>query len=344
MLGLDGADVAWIYYYVHAGTHPNPRIAVNATHQAWKTYSSSLYIFGFILGAYNAIFWILFFLSPYGPRRHTTQMSRKGVIVRSTSSLPEDGSQKAASWPPKSDSWPKIRRALEFALLVPMAVVLSTAPFAVPWIAMPLMQEFAWNHRCDSWPVEAVLVGRAGSNAHSTATFFFDHAEAYSFDLYDRMSLLYRYQEGDKEQPSFPMPTLQNVTYDLSTSSAVGICLFSGQKQNCLSANMDLDLDSTSYLRFEIAADLGFGVRHHVLHAIDHDWQYSDDAPSMILRDELTGESVLRTAVTKRGDCAQLKVCLNTSNEARMLVPIGLMLIFQEKWAGGTTCGPKKGA
>ncbi|EJD37916.1 hypothetical protein AURDEDRAFT_173055 [Auricularia subglabra TFB-10046 SS5] len=281
---LSCADALWIHYYVHAGTHPNPRIAVNATHEAWNAFSVCLYIYGFLLATFNT-----------------------GLVV-----------------------------------LLPFAITLSTGPFIAPWVVMPVMQKHAWDHRCETWPVEVVLVGRARSNAHSTATFFINGVEGYQYGLYEGRSFLYQFQEGDADPLQIPMPTLQNVTYDLSSSSAVGVCLFSGQKQDCVSVNMDLDLDNKSYLRFEIDADLGFGVRHYILHAIDRDWQYSDDAPSMILRDEATGESVLRTAVTKPGDCTQLKVCVHTTNEARMLVPIGLLLIFQEKWAAGTTCGPKK--
>ncbi|EJD47288.1 hypothetical protein AURDEDRAFT_163898 [Auricularia subglabra TFB-10046 SS5] len=206
------------------------------------------------------------------------------------------------------------------------------------------MSQWAWNHRCDTWPVEVVLVGRPQENAHSSATFFFERQKAYTFDLYDGRSFVYRSQVADEQDPAVPAPVLQNVTYDLNSARVTGSCSSSGSQRDCLSANMTLDLDSSSYLEFSIAADLGSETRFYALRAVDHDWQYSNDAPSMILRDPQTGESIVRTVVTKRDDCKQLKVCVNTRDEARMLVPLGLILIYQEKWASGTTCGPKKGS
>lgn len=340
MVVLVTADAVWIYYYILAGTRPNPRFAANATHRAWTAYSSALNIFGFLLGAYNTIVWFLYFRNVHQHRRGLSPARRPAVEKDQ-----EPKSSVVLSFPELLR--PRSRRAytiLNLGVLLPVAIILIVGPFVVPLVSMPLAQQWAWDHRCDTWPVEVVLIGRPQENVHSSAVFSFERQKAYTFDLYDGRSFVYRSQVADEQNSAFPPPELQNITYDLSTARVAGSCSFAGEQRDCLSANMTLDLDSASYLEFEIAANLGAGPQRYALRSVDHDWQYSNDAPSMILRDPRTGESVLRTVVTKRGDCAQLKVCANTRNEARMLVPIGLILIYQEKWASGTTCGPKKGS
>lgn len=185
--------------------------------------------------------------------------------------------------------------------------------------------------------MEVVLQGRHPSEATSSATFSFDDGRGYTYDLYNGRSLLYRYPDI----ANTTLPTLQNVTFDLTMSQISGQCLLSAHHFDCLSGQMDQDLDSTTHLTFNFTADLGFGNQTSALRAVDRDWQYSDDAPSLILHDLNVGRNVMRTAVTKRGDCTQLKICANDFGEANLLVPVGRILIAQEKWSVGTTCGPK---
>jgi len=103
----------------------------------------------------------------------------------------------------------------------------------------------------------------------------------------------------------------------------------------CTNGTIDQDLTSDTYLTFSFTDGVA-------LRAVDHEWQFSDDAPSVLLRDQ-AGRNILRTVVTKPGDCTQLKVCAIDVAEEQFLVPIGLLLFSQETFAAGPTCGGSSG-
>lgn len=56
----------------------------------------------------------------------------------------------------------------------------------------------------------------------------------------------------------------------------------------------------------------------------------------MLLKDS-SGVEVIRTDVTKKGDCTQLKVCAAQQNGGSIIVPIGLILIRQMDYAVSCT-------
>lgn len=68
------------------------------------------------------------------------------------------------------------------------------------------------------------------------------------------------------------------------------------------------------------------------MQAVDKDWQFKNDAPSVLLRDE-NGEEVVRTDVTKLHNCRQLKVCVAKTSGPGGIFPIGLLLISQSDYA-----------
>lgn len=70
--------------------------------------------------------------------------------------------------------------------------------------------------------------------------------------------------------------------------------------------------------------------------AIDKVWANTpaDDAPSFILEDKNTNTTRLRTAVTMKGDCTQLKLCLAGGNDVADLLPaVGLALFHQDEYS-----------
>lgn len=77
----------------------------------------------------------------------------------------------------------------------------------------------------------------------------------------------------------------------------------------------DLRTDTTSHMR-----------------AVDRQWSFQDDAPSVLFRDDHSVE-VMRTDVTKPRDCRQLKVCIAKDAGPDIIFPIGLLLIRQSDYA-----------
>jgi hypothetical protein len=73
------------------------------------------------------------------------------------------------------------------------------------------------------------------------------------------------------------------------------------------------------------------------LRAVDKDWAFSNDAPSFILRDvqpdDTLGDIAVRTAVTQKGNCTALKLCLARPTGMDMLAPLGLALLRQDGYA-----------
>lgn len=73
------------------------------------------------------------------------------------------------------------------------------------------------------------------------------------------------------------------------------------------------------------------------LRAVDNQWTFTAYAPSVVLRDSDSGMEVIRTDVTKKNDCTQLKVCAVQNNGADIVVPIGLIFIQQMGYASYCT-------
>ncbi|EJD45328.1 hypothetical protein AURDEDRAFT_184814 [Auricularia subglabra TFB-10046 SS5] len=322
---LNAADIIWMYFYVWTGTHPNPRTIINSGDGRWSAFQTGMNFFGFILSTFNAVAWFLVYRSglifttparstprpPASPREKTLTPASTFLSRRSTQK--PKNSQKAIAW-----------------MLSPLAIATILAPFVTPFAALPLAQEWAWNHRCDGWPIEIVLKGQSTPGVQSTATFMQHHALLYIFALYNQRSFAYVPSSAASASP----PRVRNITYDLAYSTFTSIC-----SEPCVSGTMDQDIQGISRLTFVVHSSPG--NRTSTLRAVDKGWQAPSEAPSVILRDETDGFEAMRTVVTKRGDCAALKVCVAELGEPEMLVPVGMLLVFMEKWAAGSTCGKK---
>jgi hypothetical protein len=81
-----------------------------------------------------------------------------------------------------------------------------------------------------------------------------------------------------------------------------------------------------NYLSFNLT-DLRSNSTTNLL-AVDKEWAFGNSAPNVILKDS-NGAEVIRTDVTKKGDCTQLKVCAARDSGASIMAPIGLILLRQ---------------
>jgi hypothetical protein len=137
---------------------------------------------------------------------------------------------------------------------------------------------------------------------------------------------------------------MQMISYDFVNSTFTGNCTSGVHVDSqdspatsfeCVNGNFTADLDSSSYLSF-IINDLRSN-KTTTYTSVDKEWQFPDDAPSLILHDE-EGNWVMRTAVTSVQSCEMLKLCVENLTEAQMFVPIGMILIYQGQFAASQTC------
>lgn len=68
------------------------------------------------------------------------------------------------------------------------------------------------------------------------------------------------------------------------------------------------------------------------LRAVDKQWAFSKDAPSVLLKDD-SGTEILKTDVTKYRDCTQLKICAGQDSGPGIIVPLAVILIRQSEYA-----------
>ena len=164
----------------------------------------------------------------------------------------------------------------------------------------------------------------------------------------------------DTQQSSIPLdfyPTLQYVQYEFINDTMNGNCTVPTAPGSanttslaCMTGMFDpgnfLHLNMTSAVPLNNTANASATPSTTVsLRAMDKQWSFSDDAPSLILRQtdsvfSRLQELVLRTAVTKQSDCTELKVCLAGTGSgpgsvvgAEVMAPLGLILMRQADYA-----------
>ena len=183
----------------------------------------------------------------------------------------------------------------------------------------------------------------------------------YSFDIDANSSDFgsFHLRQFDVDQASITLrfyPTLQQIDYNFINNTVTGNCTVPVSQG---SSNTTLNQCVTG--SFDLGEPLGFNLNSAVplnttfnassvpfistpLKTVDKQWTFGDDAPSLILRTD-SGSSdvdkiVLRTAVTKKGDCTQLKICVagppsgpEPTVGGSVMVPLGIILMRQADYA-----------
>jgi len=193
-----------------------------------------------------------------------------------------------------------------------------------------------WNHGCDNYPIQIILDGRAHNEPSyypNTARFFQGALPAYTYDLFqssaDDWSFNLRTIDApDLNQSAPEYPSISNITYDFRDFTVSGNCTSppSNATTQCISGSFN----PNNFLSFSLH-DLRTNATSN-LRAVDKQWAFSNDAPSFILKDD-SGAEVLRTDVTKYGDCTQLKICAAQDTGPGIIVPLALILIRQSEYA-----------
>ncbi|KAI0080681.1 hypothetical protein K474DRAFT_1704492 [Panus rudis PR-1116 ss-1] len=324
-LVVNGFDAVWLYFYVMACVNPNPRTAVNITHSKFAAYEGMMFFFGFVWGVVNLAMAGIYYTLAFGGRRVLPPVLSFLMVL------------------------------FNVLIMFPIWAFLVIMPFFGGWIVVPLAQRYAWDHRCDSYPMYAILDAKAYNGpryvpnvAHfyqrgqSQSLFTFDINENEDGDLWG-----FHLREWDADQASIPIdmyPTLQTDFLRLHRQLEHRFRQF-----GTFDVGDPLSFNLTSVVPLNNTFDLStVASSNTILRTLDKQWAFSDDAPSFILRtvdpsDDSLKDTVVRSAVTKKGDCTQLKVCLaglpdqqGTIVGGPVLAPLGIILMRQADY--GVAC------
>ncbi|EJD46138.1 hypothetical protein AURDEDRAFT_164796 [Auricularia subglabra TFB-10046 SS5] len=319
--GIQACQAVWIYYYIRTCVHPNPRIAINSKHSMWSAYVAFMYIFGaldsmlnfVVAGAVGIQFLMFSFVDTLG---------------------------KALS--------------LVLAIIVPaIAAAFIVMPMFGGLIVLGPVQRHTYNHRCDEFRLQVVLDGagyRDPRYVPDIAQFSLaggrGGAPLFSYDL-EQIEVdvwTFAFRTFDAPEDTIPpelVPTLRSVSYNFADSSINGTCATPGGNDTlCVTGTFN----PGHHMSFDLFANTTGTRVHTPSRIVDREWAFTDDAPSLILRtvedDGKLGDVILRTAVTKKGDCTKLKVCVDGDSDddagavgASVLVPLGLILARQGDYA-----------
>lgn len=184
----------------------------------------------------------------------------------------------------------------------------------------------------------------------------------YTFDIDTDSSDFgtFHLREFDVDQASIPLqfyPTLQQINYNFINNTVTGNCtvpVSQGSSNTTTSQCVSGSFDLGQPLSFNVASAVPSNATFNAssvetirtsLRTVDKQWTFGDDAPSLILREVDTNnlqleEIVLRTAVTKKGDCTRLKICVagppsvtNPTVGGAVMVPLGIILMRQADYS-----------
>lgn len=319
------SQATYIINYVMAGSIPNSRTLVNYPHQRWKPFAIGVYIFGFLVGCTNILFW-----SSYCDRAvkwfRTTTLSRRFRL----------------------QFW-----SIHLMIVIPTAFFFCIAPLFSPFAALPLSQQYQWSHRCDSpFQGEALLTGGTFEHSEPQAllSLYYAQPESTTRSIYLQYILI---RNGDSDiwtldlypnttsaivVPSELFSFVRSISYDLNKNTVTALCSTISQSGavNMTAAQPCMWGYFIRKHQFAFFLNNTLTYTETVLRGTYDEWQYPDDAPSFTLNavepDGRLGGVVMQTAVTKRNHCEILKICLSSRNPTLdILTPLGLAL-----WAQNT--------
>jgi len=336
----------WIYFYVRAAVDPNPHTWVNKSHSGFKAFQICMFIYGTLVSVVNTcITYVLF----------STDLDR--------------------GYKPLVQRYIRMPRIILYIAIFPVAAFFCIMPAFGGLIVLAIAQNAAWNHRCDPYPMYVILDGRSVKNPSYTPNVarFYQQGSSQSLFTYDVNSnsnadfWTFQLREFDTAQSLIPLnlyPTLQDVQYDFINDTITGNCTVPAAPGSSITNSTSCTsgtFNPNNWLSFNLTSSIPLNdttvpapSTTTFLQAVDKQWAFTNDAPSLILdtvnpATSALQQAVLQTAVTKRGDCTQLKVCIagisgreSSLVGAEVMAPLGLILIRQADYATECTT-PKKG-
>jgi hypothetical protein len=138
---------------------------------------------------------------------------------------------------------------------------------------------------------------------------------------------------GPSNLTSTPFPDVSSISYNLADLTFSVYCRHTPSSTvPCATGNYT----TSPYLSF-IIRDSNTGEETR-LRAQDKEWEFSNDAPSFILRFQDSGGHLsnvnIQSAVTKRSHCETLKICVSSRTpDFATLVPLGIVFMAQDVYS-----------
>ncbi|KDQ60510.1 hypothetical protein JAAARDRAFT_712541 [Jaapia argillacea MUCL 33604] len=227
-------------------------------------------------------------------------------------------------------------------LLVPIGFGFMVMTCYGPFLVRSWAEKYAWDHGCNSFPVQIVLqaAGCFGTNL-AVAHYFIDGSPMYTYQL-DRSNFLnFSLQTIDSSSlatnfSSPEYPSIHSIAYDFVNKTIAGNCTSPTIAPNstipCLSGTF---YPSNNHLSFNMTDSRENSSSY--LRGTDKEWFFNEDPPRLVLEDE-GGTTVLETDVASR--CTLLKVCMGKRDAGpETIVPIALVLWKQMDFASYCDCG-----
>ena len=248
--------------------------------------------------------------------------------------------------------WPDVKPVaiISAFILPPICAFFIVVPTFGSIIFTTPLRQVAYNHRCDSWAAQVVLDRRGHKDPLSlpNKALFVTAGESrplFSFELDQPEASLARFYLRKFESPEETIepqyiPALREIVYDFTNLRVNGTC--GTDATPCLSGNFEMDRLMMD-LKFNVTADSP--EVHSRAQSSDKSWTWTDEHPALIYKtlfdNEGLGDAVLRTTVTRAGDCTRLKVCLAGSKVEGsggvfgpdVLAPLGILLAKQSQYA-----------
>lgn len=241
-----------------------------------------------------------------------------------------------------------------FAPLIGLKKAQVVSGYAICSTNTLIAPQEAWDHRCDQFSVEVILDGRPYYDSikenPSVASFYFGQpgrrTEYYQYAMLqdDNDPTIWNLRLNGVTIPPDLDPVYHPLAQDLSyrfanhsiaancttntSSSAITIpCMEGSFSDGGKALNLTINDMRTGTVTKLRALDKGVWAPDP-----------ADDAPSVLLRevqpdDSLGSTDVLRTAVTMKGKCTRLKVCLAGERGIDLLAAVGLILKAQDRYA-----------
>ncbi|TEB31897.1 hypothetical protein FA13DRAFT_313811 [Coprinellus micaceus] len=199
-----GLHAVWITFYVRAGSMPNNRNKVNDPHKNWKPYSVCLYINGYCCSIICIFLAVAFFdfLPKWQTNKAAFPSSRScsgGAPVHLCGENRLSRRRKVGS-----SRHQVILQKTMLAFSVFLAMLLCVSPIFVPFMALPMAQEWHWKRDCDHYPVEIVLYGQPNSFEEASISIYGSRRYTPD-DLYPLQHTWmhkYKFYSPDKSHPS----------------------------------------------------------------------------------------------------------------------------------------------
>jgi hypothetical protein len=296
---------------VYSGVNPNPRSEINKDPVSWNTFSIILHVADYFVGTFNVAIW-------YGYRDTAVEEYRN-------------------TWQYRSVRLRSLFWSAHILFIIPLAIFMSAAPLCIPYLVLPLAQEQAWLHRCDSYPMYAILYGRLYDSPPSqvpTVSFYYTGKPA-SLPLYSYAITT----DYDQNRPwslylvdnSTPDVQYLNVTFDNSAATISAACAPGyDTQQPCATGTFQIDPKLQV-----ITTDKLTNTSTGLISDSDH-WYYPNhiDAPSYIMTRYPSGQNnqsiILQSAVTQPNACWNLRICSIGPPDSAIISVLGLTLVQQD--------------